>query len=183
MPIDPATVVPSVSALLSAFSVLYAVLKRSYDVENDTLKLRRENAITLHAACALWGGLLEAVFKDIERKSKKGDYAGARKVLEALMKDFRKLDYESLAAKSPIIVAMSQHKKFRPFALACAEFYATAMDLKAVTYDELESKKNKKVRLSANGPKAVFDAWRPRLEAVTLKVNDEYQRIAGLAPK
>jgi hypothetical protein len=168
---------------IPGLSTLYAILKRHIDRGNDILAQRKALADELMENCRNWSQILIATFDQaVSRWQIEGRDAAEKEIMEQEM-DFMKLNYHSLKDTSPILLFLREDSRFEDFALSCANFYTSALDVKRLVYGHIESHPGHFVTERDVGIAKMVELWRHEVESMLHDVTTEHMRVKVIVPK
>ena len=162
---------------------LYAILKRHIDRGNDILAQRKALADELMENCRSWSRILIDTFEEaVTRWRNEGRHAAEKEIMEQEM-DFMKLNYESLKDTSPILLFLREDSRFEAFALSCANFYKSALNVKRLVHGQIESHAGHFVTERDVGIAKMVELWRHEVETMLHEVLVEHMRVKVIVPK
>jgi hypothetical protein len=168
---------------IPGLSTLYAILKRNIDRENDLLSQRKELAAELAENCKKWSEVLIETFDEAVRRWQIEGRQAAEREIMAQERDFMKLNYSSLEKSSPILLFLSEDKRFEPFAEACTKFYRSALSLKRLVYGGIEDYPGHYVTENEVGIAKMAALWRREVKQMLREVARNHMRVRVLPPK
>ncbi len=162
-------------SLIPGLNALYGILKRHIERGNDELKQRKELAQEVRDSCHHWSKLLVKMIDDVVEQWERNNRSGAIDSIMRLTNDFHEIDYWSLDESSPILKFLKKDPRFRDFAIKCAGFYKSALDLKRLAYGEIKDRHGMLHNAATVGLPTMAHIWREevreRLRCVTTAHN------------
>ncbi len=168
-----------VALTVAAVSPLYMILQRHFSVENENLESRKEIAGELLEACELWSSILERTFNEAVAEFGQDGVDAARSKIEKQQNNFNELNYGSLTYDSPVLNGLRSDKRFDEFASACANFYDSAIQVKAIAYRSFDES-GERVHFDDQGPEAAAKSWKRFVEQALEDVRREYGRVNSI---
>jgi hypothetical protein len=162
---------------LPGINTLYSILRRDIELSNNHLEQRVKLASDLHANAQKWIEVLMTTFNEAIAAQKSGDNQEARKIMEAQIWDFMKLDYWSLKKNSPILIHLKEDRRFRVFVYACVNFYDSALQIKQLVYGGIEDADGNYLNAQTSPIEDVTSLYRENLEDMLSSITRAFHEV------
>jgi endonuclease IV len=162
---------------------LVAIHHRDVGRTNNILAQRKEFAAELTENCRKWAAVLTGVFTEAVTRWEREGKAAARREIEKQQEDFQKLNYWSLHNDSPLLKHLGDDERFHDFVQACRSFYQSALNLKRLAYEQIETHPGIYASMDTAGVRDMVQAWLAQLEEMQRAVEIELMAVRVITPK
>ena len=162
---------------------LVAIHHRGIGRTNNILAHRQAFAAELTENCRTWAAVLTNVFTEAITRWEREGKAAARQEIEKQQQDFQKLNYWSLHNDSPLLKYLGDDERFHSFVKACRRFYQSALNLKQLAYEQIETHPGIYASMDTAGVGDMVKAWLAQLEEMQRAVEMELMAVRVITPK
>lgn len=168
---------------IPGLKTLYDIYKRDIERDNAILAKRIKLANELRNNAKSWTVYLETVFDEAIRLYRRGLKSAALERVDEQIRDFMKLDYDSLKSDGPILSYIAKDARFADFVQTCARFYSSALDIKRLVHSGIENADGEIRNMVENDIEEVVLLYRSEIERMHRELIRSHNGLKTIEPK